>query len=318
MKTKHIIAIGILSLLVLAVIWVSIVYHRDMSAAKGRIQANSHIVETDCGPIEYAETGNGKPVLVLHGAGGGYDQGLLLGKAFLGQGYRVIAPSRYGYLNAGIPQDSSLEAQADAFACLLDELGIERVPVISVSAGGIPSLYFALRHPERTEALVLVSAVSYTEETAADHAKEDGIKRLVSSDFVYWAAIRSTPASMLKLFGVTGEVQARMSPVDKEYAHEVLDAMLPMSLRWGGILLDQSRQIGKDIPLTQIQVPTLVVHAQDDTLVAFSHGEYSASQIPGAKLVTLEDGGHFLLGHYEEVNKSVTNFLAESTLAADN
>jgi 2-hydroxy-6-oxonona-2,4-dienedioate hydrolase len=199
----------------------------------------------------------------------------------------------------------------------LDELGIERVPVISVSAGGIPSMYFALRYPERTEALVLVSAVSYTEETSEDYAKEDGIKRLVSSDFVYWAAVRSTPASMLKLFGVTEEVQAKMSPTDKEYANEVLDVMLPMSLRWEGILLDQSRQIGKDLPLTQIQIPTLVIHAQDDTLVTLSHGEYSARQIPGAELITLEDGGHFLLGHNEEVYKSVTGFLAKSTIAAD-
>ena len=318
MKMKHIIAVGMFSLLLLAVIWVNIAYKRDMSAARERIQANSQIIETDCGPIEYAEMGTGKPVLVIHGAGGGYDQGLLLGKALLGQEYRVIAPSRYGYLNAGIPQDHSLETQADAFACLLDELGIERVPVISVSAGGIPSLYFALRHPERAESLVLVSAVSYTEETVDDHAKEDGITRIVSSDFVYWAAIRSTPASMLKLFGVTEEVQAKMSSTDKEYADEVLDVMLPMSLRWEGILLDQSRQTGKDIPIAEIQVPTLVVHAKDDTLVALSHGEYSAGQIPGAELITLEDGGHFLLGHYEEVNESVTGFLAESTLAADN
>jgi hypothetical protein len=50
---------------------------------------------------------------------------------------------------------------------------------------------------------------------------------------------------------------------------------------------------------------------QDDTLVAFSHEEYSTSQIPGAELILLEDGGHSLLGHYKEVHESVTTFLAD-------
>ena len=51
-------------------------------------------METSCGPIEYSTRGEGSTVLVIHGAGGGFDQGLILSEVFLSDDFRVIAPSR--------------------------------------------------------------------------------------------------------------------------------------------------------------------------------------------------------------------------------
>ena len=56
-------------------------YHREMRATKARLLAGSEILKTDRGDIEYAVQGEGTPVLSLHGAGGGYDQGLWLRQA---------------------------------------------------------------------------------------------------------------------------------------------------------------------------------------------------------------------------------------------
>ena len=50
----------------------------------------------------------------------------------------------------------------------------------------------------------------------------------------------------------------------------------------------------------------------DDNLIDFSKGEYSATQIPNVKLIVLEDGGNFLLGHSDDVYKNVTLFLVEN------
>ena len=55
-------------------------YQRDLRRRLDRISADSQIARTPCGPIEYAVAGEGPPVLVVHGAGGGYDQGLELGE----------------------------------------------------------------------------------------------------------------------------------------------------------------------------------------------------------------------------------------------
>src|SRR3990167_5879131 len=110
-------------------------YQHDMQRARARVAIGGQIVETPCGPIEYAVVGEGPAVLVAHGAGGGYDQGLDFGKSLIGGGWRVIAVSRFGYLRAPLPADASAAAQADVYVCLLDALKIRRAAIVGGSAG---------------------------------------------------------------------------------------------------------------------------------------------------------------------------------------
>jgi pimeloyl-ACP methyl ester carboxylesterase len=83
--------------------------------------------------------------LLLHGAGGGYDQGLWLGKLALGDGYKFVAVSRYGYLRTPIPPNASIQRQAAAYRDLLDGLNVQKVVVVGVSAGGPSAMQFAKR-----------------------------------------------------------------------------------------------------------------------------------------------------------------------------
>jgi 2-hydroxy-6-oxonona-2,4-dienedioate hydrolase len=286
-------------------------YTRDMNAAEARVAAGRRLVETPCGPVEYGEQGNGFPALVIHGAGGGYDQGLLIGELILGEGHRIIAPSRFGYLGAGIPADASNEAQADAYSCLLDALGVERAVVLGFSAGGPSALQFALRYPQRTQALIMAAGISYTEPLSDEDRRrlESGINRIIGSDFFYWAMETAAPGEFLVLIGVPRDVLRTMSKEQAEVAALTLELMHPMSRRFPGILLDQSRQVPRDWPLNQISAPTFVVHARDDTLVPFSNGEHSTTEIPDAEFLSLETGGHLLLGHMVEIRRSLAAFL---------
>jgi len=84
------------------------------------------LLETRCGPIEYQEAGQGVPLLVVHGSGGGHDQGMAFARPLARRGIRVIAMSRFGYLRTPMPADASVPAQADAHVCLLDALGMAR------------------------------------------------------------------------------------------------------------------------------------------------------------------------------------------------
>jgi hypothetical protein len=59
------------------------------------------------------------PVLVVHGAGGGFDQGLHFGAPLAAKGFQVIAMSRFGYLRTPLPAEASAAAQADGHVCLL-------------------------------------------------------------------------------------------------------------------------------------------------------------------------------------------------------
>jgi pimeloyl-ACP methyl ester carboxylesterase len=106
-------------------------------------------------PIEYGEQGVGIPLLSIHGAGGGFDQGLANAAELAGDGFRIIAPSRFGYLRTPVPQDVSPAAQADAHSALLSRLNIPKAIVVGVSAGARSAVELALRHPEKVSALVL-------------------------------------------------------------------------------------------------------------------------------------------------------------------
>ncbi len=168
-----------------------IVYASDVRSARERVARGSTVIQTPQGLLEYAERGEGLPIMVLHGAGGGYDQGLLLGELLLGDDYRIIAPSRFGYLGTPIPEDNFLEAQADALVNLLDHLAVDRVVVVAISSGGPAGLYFSLRHPERTAGLVMASAISYTVPPKEEDLKKLAvIHRLIGSDFIYWTMLK--------------------------------------------------------------------------------------------------------------------------------
>jgi pimeloyl-ACP methyl ester carboxylesterase len=303
---------GLLLIAIFLVVWTISHYRSDFQAAQERVAAGSQMVDTSCGPIEYAETGNGPAVMVLHGAGGGYDQGLLLGSWIFGDGYRLIAPSRFGYLNSSTPADSSLEAQADAYACLLDALDVDQVTVAGISAGGLSALHFGLRYPERTSALIMVSAVSYAETPSPEDMQKVGvINRIIGSNPTYWLALHTIPSTVASLVGVPRAVQAQLTPEGEGQMYQLLDLMLPTSMRVAGLAVDQSRFCPRDFPIKQISAPTLVIHARDDTLVLYAYGQHSAEQIPNAEFMTIEVGGHFLLGHYAEIRETTTAFLSQ-------
>jgi len=112
-------------------------YRRDIRAARARISSGSKLANTPSGLIEYADVGTGSPVFVIHGAGGGFDQGLEFAQPLIDAGFRIIAPSRFGYLRTPLPKDASPMAQADAHASLLDVLRLEKVAVVGISAGAV-------------------------------------------------------------------------------------------------------------------------------------------------------------------------------------
>src|SRR3982751_2686389 len=157
----RIVAIALIAGAVVAIVLVFIAYQRDINAARERAANGSEIAQTPCGPIEYASLGSGPALLIVHGAGGGFDQAIGMAAPLVASGLRVVLMSRFGYLRTPLPADASPAAQADAHACLLDALKIERAAVLGASAGAPSALQFALRHAARCTALVLLVPAAY-------------------------------------------------------------------------------------------------------------------------------------------------------------
>jgi 2-hydroxy-6-oxonona-2,4-dienedioate hydrolase len=139
-----------------------LLYKNELGRACEAARRGSLIANTGAGPIEYAEKGAGTPLLSIHGAGGGFDQGLANAAEFVDQCFRIVAPSRFGYRRTPVPRDPSPAAQADAHAALLSCLNISRAIVVGVSAGARSALELALRHPNKVTALILISPGTYS------------------------------------------------------------------------------------------------------------------------------------------------------------
>ena len=137
-----------------------VAFSRSLTRARARLAGRSDMVETSFGAMEYAVMGEGEPVLSIHGAAGGFDQTLDMTGALAGRGYRLIAPSRFGYLRSSMPDQPTVAMQADAYAELLDRLGVHGAVVVGISAGAWLCLQFAIRHPGRSKALVLLVPAS--------------------------------------------------------------------------------------------------------------------------------------------------------------
>jgi 2-hydroxy-6-oxonona-2,4-dienedioate hydrolase len=295
-------------------------YRTQIGARRDAADRGSTIAETAAGETEYAETGEGEPVLVIHGAGGGYDQGLLIGSV-LGEGYRLIAPSRFGYLKTPAPEDASPAAQADAHAALLDFLNIQKAIVVGVSAGGPSAIEIALRFPERVSALILLVPRTYdpTESIGVDKSVgSQTVLRLVESaaDLLFWVAMRVSRSSIVQFLGVPPEVEANASDEERERVTKVMESVLPLSGRVRGIAVDSATEISP-WPLERIHVPTLIISAEDDLFRTLPGARFTSEHIKGAKLHVLESGGHLMVGQTAKVRSLIRGFLEGRTQLKD-
>ena len=302
--------------LLVAGLFVLFAYRRDLRASRLRL-GGSRLAETSCGPIEYAEAGEGIPVLLVHRAGGGFDQGLELGRSLAARGFRILAMSRFGYLRTPLPANASAAAQADAHACLLDVLGVQRAAVMGFSAGGPSAMQFAIRHPQRCAALVLVVPLAYRPpELAASVPKPSPVAdkvlmTIVSSDFVYWLGSKLARNVVIKrVVGTPPEVVKAASKEEREGVGRLLDNIQPISSRSRGILNDARIVTSlRRYELERIAAPTLIFSARDDGYATFAGAQYSAREISGARFVGFDIGGHLLVGHSDQVTEEIAQFL---------
>lgn len=297
-------------------IWAELRYRQDLDAARERVSGRSLVLQTRWGQLEYAVAGDAgaPPVLMIHGTGGGFDQGLRFADALVARGLRVIAPSRFGYLRSDFPADPSLAEQADALASLLDQLGIERIAVVGGSAGALSASQFALRHPARCAGLVLlVPAANVRDRDPVEFTPLQAwlVRWLLSSDLLFWLAEQTMPRLLIgTLLATDPALLDRVTPAERERAFTVLHELLPISARVRGLLND-GQQAGHParMDFTKITMPALIVSTEDDRFGTAQTARDIAAQMPQARLVIFPDGGHLWLGRDATVADEVQGFV---------
>ena len=208
MKRSTAVLIGVAIAIALSGSWIAWRFDRDIKAASAAAALGGVLIDTRCGPIEYQEAGTGVPLLMVHGSGGGHDQGIAFAGDLPQRGIRVIAMSRFGYLRTPMPADASPAAQGDAHVCLLDALGIAKTAVLGGSAGGPSALQMAIRHSDRVSALILLVPLAYKPDALADSAKplapwaEALLMRLIGSDFLFWVGLHVAKDQVIPEFPI--------------------------------------------------------------------------------------------------------------------
>ena len=283
---------------IVVVVLISAAYFRDIHRAYERIRGRGAVISSPYGDIEYTEGGSGPPVLVIHGSGGGYDQGeLVVRAAALGEHFHWLTPSRFGYLRSTFHEGATFDDQAHAYAYLLDRLGINKVAVVALSHGGPSALLFAVLHPERISSLTLIScgvASSSTQDQEQANRKGEMLTTIFKHDPLYWAVSKLMRKQLMELMGAGHAIIAGLNSGQRDLVDRIIDYMNPVSPRAAGVVFDNKAAMPND-RIAAIQAPTLIIHATDDALQLYHNAEFAASTIPGARLARFERGGHFLM-----------------------
>ena len=252
------------------------------------------------GDMSYVDKGNGEVILSVHGIFGGYDQAFDTCKDFA-SGYRILAPSRFGYLGSDMLGSGTPAEQATAYAELLDRLGIDKVYLLATSAGGSIAIRFALDYPERTKGLILYCSAMPPAAKPANYAEYAGPPAFLCNDY---AMFLMNPL-FEPVMGMDASTIYSMLPVGERKAGVILDASITNP--------DMARNYDSYI-IEDLQVPTLILHAKDDKLASYADVEKAWDRFPNSTLVSFETGGHLMVGHEEEVKEAVMAFVKEQTL----
>ena len=102
-----------------------------------------------------------------------------------------------------------------------------------------------------------------------------------------------------------------MSGDDAQFVNEFIDSLFPMSPGGFDFDLFVSNADVNSYNLEAISVPTLIAHTKDDQLASHEASQRAAERIPGARFVSLESGGHLMLGQQKKGRDELADFFAE-------
>ncbi len=264
------------------------------------------IIQTAAGLVEYDLTPGDSPVILSsHGGIGGVDQARVMASWVDASAFRVLSISRPGYLGTPLESGRTIEDQADLFAALLDALGIDKVAVISASAGGPPAYMFAVRHPQKSWSLVPIDSVSgyydmpetvgpISEAIFTTHLGQKLLKMIGEArPDIFLKQIFQSEAYFTKKQAAKHLEYALGSDEAKVFVQAFMNTMNPYNTRKVGTEndMDLYRKL-THLPVERIKCPSLIIHGTHDADVKFYDGVYAYENIPGAERFWIEEGSH--------------------------
>lgn len=236
--------------------------------------------------LSYVDTGQGFPIVLIHGLfldHNAFEQQI---KAFEGQ-VRIIAIDIHGHGESSVlSKPISLEEMAEDYLYLVQQLGIRQAIWCGVSLGGMTSLRIAIRHPEAVLGLLLLNT-----DASSGAGKKipslDGLNAILTLRFLW--NTQFLKKQVLKT-GLLGRTTLATNPSLQQIWIERMKQIKIISLKHSvEAVLSASSILDQ---LSTISVPTIVAAGEEDTALSVSASQEIHQRIRNSILVEIEKCGH--------------------------
>lgn len=181
--------------------------------------------------------------------------------------------------------DFSFDARIADLEAVVDDAGLERFALLGMAQGGQVAIAYAARHPERVTRLILHSCYAAMIPDPAAAEMEEAFVHLIK---VGWARPESEFRRVFTSLMIPGATQEQMT---------WLDALQRVATSTSNAVRSREQRKGIDVTglLSQLKMPTLVLHARQERMNKFEDGRNLAARIPNARLAALDSANHILL-----------------------
>jgi haloalkane dehalogenase len=257
---------------------------------------------------EPSESSGRPPVLCIHGWPQSSYMWRHLLPALASSGRRAVAPDLPGFGDTPPDPPATFERHVDAVEEFRRRAGLDGVVLVVHDTGGLIGLRWACDHPEAVRGLVITNTGFFPD-----------------LEWIEIAVTMRTPGQGEALVNSTSRAEfgtllkAASDSFDDDVLDEYWRAFENREARHGWLELYRSFDLDELEPyqaqLAALDVPALVLWGQRDEFLPDGYAERFAHQIPGAKLVLLDEVRHFLFeDEPERCAREVIAFLDESGL----
>lgn len=261
--------------------------------------------------LYYEVHGTGEPVVLLNGIFMSTASWIFQRSHLVKLGYRVVLHDMRGQWNSEKPTDEnqySLEIHAEDLRNLLDSLGLERVHLVGTSYGGEVAMLFAAKYQKYVEDLAVIASVSEIHEDL----------RLIATRWLQGALSLD-----VKSFVLSWISDVYSEKFITQHGRELFDRLVTtfsrnFSLTSAAYLLKSFLKL-LDSPLTpllkNINVPTLVISAEEDRVKPPKYSKIIAREIPNSTYVEIREAGHaVILEKPDIVSYLITGFIRSNPI----
>lgn len=260
-------------------------------------------VLTEQGIVHYEVAGTGPPVILLHGWTQAWNTWLSTLETFQDR-YRIYAPDLWGFGESDKARARfEVPSFVDMVRHLMDELGMERAPIMGHSMGGTTALGVALTYPERVEKVAVVGS-------PVNGRSLSFFLKLAGRRAVANLILAGEGAPLLRLFlRLWSPFVSRQNP--QVFYEMTVKNAAGFTTESFFSSIDSLRRTDYTSRLHEIQAPAMAIYGLDDVVVSPDQLDLFARHLPHSIRVPVPRAGHFVMWDQPaDFNRAFLKFMA--------